>query len=76
MKETAFKISIKDIDVQTETFEDSNIERMHLQLKAKLEVIFDGQILCSDFSKKIPINNIELIKHIRENSNQILISVG
>ena len=76
LKETAFRISIKDVKVLIEGEENSPIEKMSIELKTKLQVMFDGKIFNVDLKNKISVSEPSLIKHISENSNQIIMSVG
>ena len=76
LKETAFRISIKDVKVLIDGEENSPIEKMSIELKTKLQVMFDGKIFNVDLKNKISVSEPSLIKHISENSNQIIMSVG
>ena len=76
LKETAFRISIKDVKILVEGEDNNSIEKMSIELKTKLQVIFDGKIFIVDLKNKIAVTEPSLIKHISENSNQIIMSVG
>ena len=76
LKETAVRISIKDVKILVEGEDNNSIEKMSIELKTKLQVIFDGKIFIVNLKNKIAVTEPSLIKHISENSNQIIMSVG
>lgn len=75
LKKTEFNLNIVDVTVEIEGKEDIEVEKMYVVMDSKLEIYFDGKIVSKKINTRIKINELSLIKHIRENSQQVLISL-